>query len=652
MNFFGTQLKKKICWGPGCLDAIICLLLIGSILLVYWQVRGHDFINYDDPEYIIENPHVRAGLTPESIRWAFTAVHASNWHPLTWLSHMLDVDLFGMNPGMHHLVGLFFHGASTLVLFIVFRKMTGDLWPSAFTAALFALHPLHVESVAWAAERKDLLSAFFGFVVLWRYTLYVSEPVFKNYWPVLLYFSLGLLAKPMLVTLPFVLLLLDYWPLGRFDECTRQSTQTSNDGASPAGLIIEKMPFFILSAAVSAATFLVQQSSVAVMRIEVLPIKVRLTHAVIAYAAYVRKMVWPTDLGIFYPHPGMPTWGEVAGAGLFFGVMTLTAVRVRRRHPYFIVGWLWYLGTLVPVIGLVQVGLQGMADRYTYVPMIGIFIILSWGVPTLTMRWAPKKSLLALPAVFVILVLMMISREQLTYWKDSLSLYQHTLRVTRGNYIVHNNLGIALADRNRTEEAAAHFLEALRIKPDHERALVNLANILTARGKVDEAVSLYRRALRIDAKSVEAHTNLAVTLAGQGRTEEAVSHFLEALRINPGYENAHYNFGNLLADLGKKTEAVTHYKLSLKINPRLARAHNNLAIELALQGKTGEAIGHYVSALRIKPDFEEAHNNLGIALVRIGRIEEGAGHFKEALRLNPDFSEARKNLEKVGGLKR
>jgi len=637
MTFFGRHI-----------DAFICLMLLGLTLMVYGQVAGHAFINYDDPDYITENVHVRIGLTLDSIQWAITATHASNWHPLTWLSHMLDVDLFGMNAGGHHMVNLLLHGAGTLLLFIVFRKTTGDRWQSAFIAALFALHPLHVESVAWTAERKDVLSTFFCFAALWRYTLYVAAPVFKNYWPVLLYFTLGLLSKTMVVTLPIVLLLMDYWPLRR-SRGNKDKALPCLTGpcVSPSFLIVEKIPFFMLSAASGVVTFLTQQSGQSVMRLDVLPIGTRLTHSLIAYTGYIRKMLYPSDLGVFYPHPGMSAWWEISGAGLFIGAVSLAALRLRRNHPYFLVGWIWYLVTLVPVIGIVQVGLQGMADRYTYVPLIGLFIIIAWGVPELAARWYPKGFKPALPAVIFLVGLTFISWMQVKLWANNFLLYEHTLRVTVDNYKVHNNLGVALADRNRTAAAITHYAKALQIKPNYEHALLNLANVLTEQGRTGEAVMLFRRVLQINPDSVKAHGNLAVVLDNQGRTEEAMNHFNSALRIKPNYDMAHYNLSNALTSQGRTAEAMAHLQEAVRSNPFFAQAHNNLGIAMAEQDRVVEAIGHYYSALHAKPDFEEAHNNLGIALFRLGKTNEAVGHFKAALRINPGFIEARNNLEEI-----
>ena len=601
----------------------------------------------DDPDYITENYRVRSGLTPEGIRWAFTTTHAGNWHPLTWLAHMLDVDLFGMNPGGHHRVSLLLHMANTLILFSVFRKITADLWPSAVIAALFALHPLHVESVAWAAERKDVLSTFFGFLALWRYTLYTSDPGLKTYLPVLVYFSLSLLSKPMLVTLPCVFLLLDYWPLGRLQINGCRINPTPAAAVSPGRLIVEKVPLFALSAGSSVVTFLAQQSGQAVMQLETLSIPARLTHCLVAYTSYIKKMLIPAGLGVHYPHPGLSGGWEIAGAGVFIFIISAAVLRCRRSHPYVLVGWLWYLGTLVPVIGIVQVGGQAIADRYTYVPAIGLFVMTAWGGSKALKRWSIPAVRPGAVAIGFIVGFMIISWVQVRLWTDSITLYTHTLGVTDRNFTVHNNLGIALTHEGRVAEAVYHFTEALRIKPDYERAVTNLAKALASKGHTEKAVALYERALDIDPQSAEAHNNLAVALQRRGQAAQAMTHFQQALRIDPDYRNAHYNIGKTLAGAGRGREAIVHFKEALRIDPLFDRAHNNLGVELDRQGKPVAAMRHYRIALRTHPDFAEAHNNLGISLIRFGRITEAEEHFRAALRLNPDFMEARSNLGKV-----
>lgn len=610
------------------------LILMALTLFAYWPVVNHDFINYDDPLYLTDNIQIRQGLTPEGLVWAFTTSTAANWHPVTWLSHMLDVDLFGMNPAWHHLMNVLFHILTAVLIFLIFNQMTGEPWPSVVLAALFALHPLNVESVAWAAERKNVLSTLLGLLVIWRYTLYVRQTSRRAFIPVLVYYALGLMAKPMLVTLPMVLLLLDYWPLRRFDLGLRH-------------LIIEKIPFFVLAAISSGITVFVQQSGQAVMPMTSLPVSIRLTHSLIAYVAYLRKMIWPIDLAVFYPHPLMsPVW-KIIACGLFLCAVSIVAWRLRQRSPYFIVGWLWYLGTLVPVIGIVQVGRQGMADRYAYLPLIGIFILLSWGIRQWAESYRNLRPVIWAPIVFMVVMNIGLSRNQVGYWANSVTLYEHALSVTQENALAHNNLGMALTDRGYIHRAISHYREAIRLRPDDDQAVNNLASAVMKAGKTDAAIALYQQALRIHPKSAMAHNNLAAALEEKGRVNEARMHYNMAIRMDPENAKAHYNFGSLLARKGQSQTAIEHFKKAVAINPFFADAHNNLGIELEKHGAIDAAIGHYQRALRLNPEFAQAYNNLGIALVRIGRPAQAAEHFEKALQINPEFTEAKNNLMKL-----
>ena len=616
------------------LEFYVCLFLIVAILAVYGQVFNHGFVNYDDPGYVTQNPWVQKGLTLEGVSRAFTATDTANWHPLTWLSHMTDCQLFGLNPGMHHLSSLLFHIINTLLLFVVFRMMTGALWQSAFVAALFALHPLHVESVAWVAERKDVLSTLFWMLTMWGYVRYVRRPGIGRYLPVLLFFIMGLMAKPMVVTLPFVLLLMDYWPLGRFRL----------DGAASGGwpvlfrLVREKAPLFILSAASGVVTFLVQQGAGAVSSMEMIPLKIRAANALVSYASYLGKMIWPHKLAVFYPHPGiLPVW-QAAGAVALLLVVSLLVLRVVKRYPYFAVGWLWYIGTLVPVIGLVQVGGQSMADRYTYLPLIGIGIILAWGVPEVAARWHRHRAALAAGAVSVIMVLMAVTWVQARYWKNSVTLFQHALDVTANNYIAHNNLGAAMGEQGNTEKAIEHYYEALRLNHKMLQAHNNLGSALVKQGKVAQAIKHYSAALRINPGDLDARLNLGNVLAGEGRMEEAMVHYSEALRIKPNYSKAHYNIGVVLVKQGNATDAMDHFYEALRIDPGYAMAHIALGNVLLGQGRVVEAARHYSEAVRIRPGDAQAHFNLGLALTRQGSFGEAAGHYSEAMRLDPDFA--------------
>ncbi len=537
------------------LKLIVSLFLILAAVGPYWELQNHDFVNYDDNLYVTENYHVQAGLTWKGIIWAFTTTHASNWHPVTWLSHMLDCEIWGLYPGGHHLSSLLFHIVNTLLLFVVLERMTGALWRSACVAAFFALHPLHVESVAWVAERKNVLSTFFWMITMWAYIRYIERPGFSRYLSVLLFFALGLMSKPMLVTLPFVLLLMDYWPLARLQiEQSRGAHIPQSRKFKPTGyqravvlrLIREKTPFFTLAAVSGVVTFLVQQRGGSVASLANLPIDVRIANAMVSYVSYIGKMIWPRRLAVFYSHEGiLPMW-QVAGAILFLVCVSVLVIRAARRCPYLTGGWLWYLGTLVPVIGLVQVGAQSMADRYTYVPLIGLFIIIVWSVAELAARWSYRRLVLATSTGIVLLTLMVCTLMQVSHWRNCISLFKHTLDVTGDNYVAHTSVGVALAGQGRLKKAVAHYSEALKIAPD----------------------------LAIT------HNNLALALAELGRLEEAVTHFCQAVRIKPDYAEAHNNLGTVLHRLGRLEDAVAHYSEALRIEPDHTNARRNLSLAM------------------------------------------------------------------------
>jgi Flp pilus assembly protein TadD len=597
------------------------LLLSLTVIAVFWQVQNHAFIHLDDTEYVTDNIHVRTGLRWNNFTWAFTSTHAANWHPLTWLSHMLDCELFGLNPKGHHLTSLLFHLVNSLLLFVLLQRMTGTSWRSGFVAALFALHPLHVESVAWVAERKDVLSTFFLFLTLLSYIWYVERPRFYRYLLIILSFALGLMAKPMLVTLPFLLLLLDFWPLERFKLGPSGNNQTAThrppiNAKKPwrqaLALLMEKIPLFVLAAASSLVTFTVQKSAGSVGSLEIYPFKLRLANALLSYVRYIIKMIWPQNLAVFYPHPGqsLPMW-QAALAGLMLVVISTAVIRAGRRYPYLPVGWLWYVGTLVPVIGLVQVGAQAMADRYTYVPLIGLFIMISWGVVDWLGSWRYAKPALTAAATSLLGALMVCTFLQVRHWENSLTLFEHTLRVTTNNSQIHNNL----------------------------------ANVLTEKGMLQEAIPHYTKALEINPNNADAHTNLGVALAHQGKLEDAIKHYSVALRLKPNSPELHNNLGVALFRRGHIPGAIDHYLTAVQLKPDYAEAYNNLGNALAQQEKLVEAEAFYAKALKIRADYPEAHNNLGVALARQSKLDEAIAHFSEAVRLKPDYLQARANLQ-------
>jgi tetratricopeptide (TPR) repeat protein len=643
--------KERLC-RPACL----CWLLALATLTVFLPVARQGYVNYDDSDYVTENAHVQSGLKWANVVWAFTTGHASNWHPLTWLSHMLDCQLFGSKAGPQHLVSVGFHIANTLLLFLLLRRMTGALWRSALVAALFALHPLHVESVAWVSERKDVLSAFFFLLTVGAYVRYVEvqsrrakvqspgagAPRFtlhasRYYLLSLLFFALGLMSKPMLVTMPFVLLLLDYWPLQR----SRPSALNSQPSTF-FRLVAEKAPFVLLAAASSVVTFIVQRKGGAVST--ALTFGERIANALVSYVRYIGKMFWPENLSILYPHPGhWPAWQVMASASVLLAV-SVAVILMGRKRPYLVVGWLWFCGTLIPVIGLVQVGIQSMADRYTYVPLIGLFIMLAWGIAELIPVRPWRGSALAVGAAALLAACACLTGRQIRFWRDSEALFRHAVQVTRNNYLAYNNLGFYLSGQGRTTEAMENYRLALKINPAYEDALNNLGYALAGQKKYAEAIPLYEAALRIKPLHAEVHNNLGNALSETGKIDDAIKHYLIALQQKPDHADAHNNLGIALAMKGKLDEAITHFHEAIRCKPSYASAHSNLGNALAVQHKLDEAIKEYLESLRLKPDDARAHNNLGNALAEQGKVEDAIEHYREALRLNADNPEAHFNL--------
>src|SRR5208337_3141021 len=626
---------------------IACIFLVVATLATYGDLRTHQFINFDDNIYVTDNPPVQDGLTLKGLSWAFTSLHAGFWIPLTWLSFMVDSQLFGLHPGGYFLTNLLFHLANALLLFGWLLRTTRAPGRSFLAAALFALHPLHVESVAWATERKDVLSTFFWLLTMWAYVWYAERPRLGRYALILVCFCLGLMAKPMLVTLPGALLLLDYWPLGRLSlgPAAAAASPQPGPGVTLKHLAWEKAPLFALAALFSMVTFFAEEEFGAVTSLQNIALTSHLANALVAYVSYLGKMFWPARLAVLYPLPGhhLPLW-QAPAAGLALAALSLLALRQARRQPYLLVGWLWYLGTLLPVIGLVQVGVQAMADRFTYVPSIGLFLGVVWGMADLAARWRAPRFLLPVGAGVVLAALMICTWVQVSYWRDSVSLYEHTLQVTRGNPIIRNNLGIALAAQGKTDQAIAQYDEALRLKPDYAEAHNNLGIALDAQDKMDQAIAHYDEALRLKPDYAEAHNNLGIALEAQGKLDQAIAHYEEGLHLNPAYAGAHNNLGLALAAQGKLDQAVAHYAEALRLNPDLAKTHNNLGLALAAQGKTDQARAHYAQALRLNPDYAEAHNNLGLALAAQGKLDQAIAHYNEALRLNPDLAETYNNL--------
>jgi protein O-mannosyl-transferase len=617
----------------------VAVILVAIILFIYAPVRHYGFLSYDDPEYVSENAQVIRGLTGQGVLWAFTTGHASNWHPVTWLSHMLDVQIFGMNAGRHHLTNLLLHLANALLLFGILYRTTGAWRRSAMVAVLFAAHPLHVESVAWIAERKDVLSTLFWMLTMHAYVRYVGKPRLGRYLTVFAVFALGLMSKAMLVTLPLVLLLLDVWPL---DRVRLESGQLQ----VWLRMFREKIPLFLLAAASSIATILAQWRGGAVQNFEVIPLYQRAANALVSYVAYLGQMLWPNNLAAYYPHALLSIWLVAASAMVFIAVSVIV-IRFSRSRPYLFVGWLWYVSTLVPVIGLIQVGGQARADRYTYIPLIGVFIIVAWGIAAIPGRWRYRSIALQAAACILVCALAAGARSQVRYWESDLALWERAVQATADNPFARTNLGFALIDSGDFAAGIAQYTEALKIKPDSAETRNALGVALLKQGQLDAAMEQFEMSLRIKPGFAGAHSNRGMVLAQRGDTEEAFSEFRKALEISPENPEVQYNFGFALARQGKLDEAISYYRKALAIRPDYADACFQMGNAFAGKGMLSEAAAEYTKALRIKPEYEDAHNNLGVILLKQDRYDEAVTHFTEALRINPNSNRAQENLKRA-----
>jgi Flp pilus assembly protein TadD len=675
-------------------DIWLSLLLFGLTLAVFGQTCWHGFTNWDDPDYVFENRRVVSGVSSENARWAFTSFHAGNWHPLTWLSLQLDAQLLGTAPWGFHLTNVLLHAANTVLLFWVLRSLSGDIGPSTIVAFFYAFHPLHVESVAWIAERKDVLGAFFWMLTCLAYAWYARRPGWMKYVLTLTFFIAGLSSKPMLVTLPFVLLLLDYWPLDRFFRfrdrrgeeslnpaqgtyVPRSAPLTTHDSplttphhptTSPphhltmvAWLLLEKVPFFVLAASSCAITLYAQQHGGAIRSLEQCPFKMRVGNALVTYCAYIGQTLWPTNLGMFYPHPsvllaqnlssGITSW-QVAGAAVALTLVTVFVCVKGRSFPYLLVGWLWYLGTLVPVIGLVQVGEAGRADRYTYIPLIGLFIAAAWGIRDLGRRWRAQKVAAGL-AMALLLAGILLTHRQLRYWRSESALWEHTLEACGDSTAAHTQLGIALlklnsseeAERyfrlklNKFEEAEEHFRHTLRLDPNDPYALHDLGTALIGQGRIGDAVKQYREAVSEYPHFDRPHYSLGMALADLGQRREAIYELEEALHLNPGFAAAHRRLGLLFAAEGSREEAADHLRAAIEgglIDPSI---YYELARVLALQRKFEKAIETLNRALAIEPGDWRLHSLLGLARYESGDHEAAVKEYDEASRLKPGWPE-------------
>jgi len=565
----------------------ICAALIAITWAVFGRTLGHEFVNFDDPNYVSENPQIHAGLNWQSIVWAFTHVHSHNWHPLTTMSHMLDWQLFGAKPGAHHFVNALLHSATAVLLFFLLAQLTrspgrtGTIWSSAFVAAVFAIHPLHVESVAWISERKDVLSGLFFVLTLLAYLYYTRKPNIARYLRVSILFACGLMAKPMLVTVPIILLLLDYWPLERFGKLSAKK------------LIAEKIPLLVLAIGSAVATLIVQSEGVGLVPLEVLPLSWRITNALAAYLVYIWQMIWPADLALIYSHPGkLPIW-QVAGAAVVLIAVTLGVLALRKRSPYLMVGWGWYVIMLLPVIGVVQVGGQAHADRYTYLPQIGLCLAATWGVIDLaTFRRYPAV-ILGAAAAIIISALAVRAADQVSYWHDSERLWRHALAVTTENDVAHLGLGQLLLEQKRLDDAITELQTVVARHPNDVDARLKLANALSEKkDRMNDAIAEYEAAAKIGDPNPDIETTLANLLLEQGRINEAIQYYRQVVQLQPSSALAHYNLAVGLHRHHRLPEAIAHYKAALTIDPKYPDAEYFLGQALLENGQPDEAKNH------------------------------------------------------------
>jgi len=754
MRTAATKVTAPVVARPRIPVWLLAVSLALATIAIYWPATQCGFVNYDDDTYVTDNAHVISGVTWESLKWACLNPVSANWHPLTILSHMLDCQLFGLQPAGHHLTSVLLHALNAALVFGLLQQMTGASWRSLFVAALFAVHPLRVESVAWVSERKDVLSGLFGLLALIFYARYaqgrgrrksetrnpkpegIPKPEIRNpksegaaravvpgsafdvgcwmfdvrapssifYLLSLCFFALGLMSKPMLVTWPFVMLLLDYWPMKRMQnaECSPVKGRADFTGQGMQkpeapdtrhvsrftfhvsrftllSLLVEKIPFFALAALASVMTFVVQQHGGAMKGAEKLPLVERTGNALISGCRYLGKLFWPSDLVVFYWHPGQWPIGKVLLAGgLILGLSVLLWVQ-RRRFPFLLVGWLWFLVTLVPVIGLVQVGQQAMADRYTYIPSLGVLILAVWGAGELMQGKAEGRNPKGGPAGLIsgfgfrisalfrasgfglriscvagcsaIVLSAALTRQQIGHWTDSEALFRHALEVTENNYVAHKFLGDALDKRGQIDGAISQYQQSLRLKPDDALVCNNLGVALDKKGQTEDAIRQYREVIRLEPDRPFPHYNLGNALLKKGQMDKAITQYQEAIRLKPDYADAHNNLGNALNNKGQLDAAIDQYQQAIRLKPDYAIAHNNLGAAFGRKGQNDAAIRQYQEAIRLNPQNALAHNNLGVALDNMGRTDEAISQFQEAVHLKPDYTDAKDNLARAFELK-
>jgi len=542
-------------------DRAIYLFLFAATLVVYFRVFSYPFISFDDDVGLLGNPQVRDGFSWSGLAWAFGSGYTANWFPMTWFSHMLDFQLFGLDAGWHHFTNVLIHAVSSVLLFALMRRLTGRVWESAFVAFVFALHPLHVESVAWISERKDVLFAFFWFLTTWLYLDFVENRTVQKYLLVAVAFSLGLMSKQMIVTLPFTLLLLDLWPLKRTGMRT---------------LLLEKIPLVVLSIAASFITLVAQKKGGAIQSLDAIPFATRVANALMTYVVYLANAVWPKGLAVFYPYPMQWSAAEAGLAGLALTAVSIMVALAFRARPYLAVGWFWYLGTLTPVIGLVQVGYQSRADRYTYIPLIGISIMVAWSAADTMEKWPHAAVPVRVVAMVACVAWLSITWVQIGYWKDSLALYRHAIAVTDANYRAHENLGVDLAKRGEYPEALRELSASIEENPEQTNVRNSMGSVLSALGRNEEAMEQFSEAIRLKPENAQAHSNLRNSLVSAGRIDDAVRELDTALRLNPGIANAYFGLGRVRVKQNHPAEAIPYFSEALRINPNFTQARQQL----------------------------------------------------------------------------
>jgi tetratricopeptide (TPR) repeat protein len=633
------------------ITSIISFLLAVLVWISFSPTLGGGFLNYDDNEYVYDNPHITGGLSLAGIAWAFTHFHAYNWHPVTTILHMLDCQVYGLAPWGHHSTNILLHTGAAMLLFLALYALTRNtspdgIWCSAFVAALFAIHPLHVESVAWISERKDVLSGVFFSATLLSYARYAQgeRRSLEKYSLVVLFFALGLMSKPTLVTVPLLLLLLDYWPLRRMQSIIGEEDEGGE--RSVQNLIAEKVPLFVLSAAACVITMNAQKTAFTVT--ELLPFQARFANAVVSYVAYLVQLAYPARLAVLYPYPEAGIGGvDIVGALLLLWAVAIAALVWRKKFPYLLTGWFWFVGMLVPMIGLVQVGPQARADRYTYLPAIGVFIIFAWGAADLSHRFHFGRRVLTAVAVLIIGLLAVRTYNQTSYWHDSERLWRHATDVTTDNHIAHHSLGNALLEQGRLDEAIVEYRKSLAIRPDRAAVESNLGNALLRLGRVDEAMPHLQQAIESDPNYAEAYNDMGGAWMTKGEPGRAIGYYQKAVQLKNSYADAENNLGAALLENGQVDDAIAHYQKALKIKPLAAEVQCNLGNAFARKNDWNNALDAYQTAVRERPDYAKAHNNLGVAWEALGKLDEALAEFRETIRINPGYAEAHCNVGEV-----